>query len=288
MRVLITGASGQLGQELQQQPPAWAEVVAVDVAELDISDDSAVFRQFERTSPELVINAAAYTAVDKAEEEAALAHAVNAQGAANLAAACRVSGARLIHISTDFVFDGHKSSPYTVNDEPQPLGVYGQTKLEGERYVLETLPQNTLVVRVGWLYSRFGQNFAKTMLRLMDERDELRVVADQVGTPTHAEGLAAAIWQFASKPDVSGIYHWSDAGVASWYDFSVAIMEEAVAAGLLPAPITIWPITTADYPTPASRPAYSVLDKQSTWQKLETVPLHWRHALRDMLTKLPN
>ncbi len=286
MRVLITGVNGQLGQELCHAAPDGVEISAFDREGLDITDNLTVHALFDQVKPEFVINAAAYTAVDEAEQEQTLAFAVNADGPRNLATACSEHGARLIHVSTDFIFDGKKSTPYMAEDEANPLGVYGASKLEGERNVLTHYPDGSLIIRVGWLYSRFGQNFVKTMLRLMAERDELGVVADQIGTPTHAAGLAQAIWQFAEESFTTGIYHWSDAGVASWYDFAVAIMEEGVSAGKLEKAISIKPIRTSDYPTPAMRPQYSVLDKTSSWTHLDLKPLHWRVALRQMLQQL--
>ncbi len=286
MRVVITGAKGQLGQELIQSAPADAEFIALDRDKLDISDNLAVHALLSEFKPDVVINAAAYTAVDKAEQEQTLAYAINADGPRNLAAACSELDARFIHVSTDFVFDGKRSTPYLPKDEAKPLGVYGASKLEGERKVIAQYPGGSLIVRVGWLYSRFGQNFVKTMLRLMGEREELGVVSDQIGTPTHAAGLAQALWQFANESFTTGIYHWSDAGVASWYDFAVAIMEEAVAAGKLEKTTSVKPIRTVDYPTPALRPRYSVLDKTAIWTHLDLKPLHWRVALRQMLQQL--
>ncbi len=286
MRVVITGAKGQLGQELLHSAPASVEISAFDRDDLDISDNLAVHALLSELKPDVVINAAAYTTVDKAEQEQILAFAVNADGARNLAAACSELDSRFIHVSTDFVFDGNHSTPYLPDDEANPLGAYGASKLEGERNVIAHYPDGSLIIRVGWLYSRFGNNFVKTMLRLMVEREELGVVADQIGTPTHAAGLAQAIWQFTGEAFTTGITHWSDAGVASWYDFAVAIMEEAVAAGKLAKSISIKPIRTVDYPTPAQRPLYSVLDKTSTWTHLDLKPLHWRVALRQMLQLL--
>ncbi|RLQ22134.1 dTDP-4-dehydrorhamnose reductase [Seongchinamella sediminis] len=284
-RVLITGAAGQLGRELQRTAPAGLEVMPVARDSLDISDAGQVRALFATTFPDLVINAAAYTAVDKAESEPAQAMAVNGDAAANLAAACAERGARLVHVSTDFVFDGTASSPYPTDAATAPLGAYGRSKLAGEQAVIATLPA-ALVMRTAWVYSAFGGNFVKTMLRLMAERPELSVVADQVGTPTWAKGLASALWQAVEIPGLAGIHHWTDAGVCSWYDFAVAIAEESVELGLLEAMPVIHPIPGSAYPTPARRPAYSVLDKDSTWQALDTEGLHWRVQLRAMLQEL--
>ena len=251
-------------------------------AQLDIADASAVTECFSKTAPQLVVNAAAYTAVDKAESEPEAAHRGNAEGPATLAQSCTSHGVRLIHISTDFVFDGTSSQPYTPEAATSPLGAYGRSKLAGELTVKSALPE-ALLLRTGWVYSSFGGNFVKTMLRLMSERDELSVVSDQVGTPTWAQGLALAVWAAAARPELSGTYHWSDAGVCSWYDFATAICEEALALGLLSKEVKIRPITADQYPTPAQRPAYSVLDKTSSWRDLALEGIHWRAQLRAML-----
>ena len=229
-----------------------------------------------------MINAAAYTAVDKAESEVDAAQRGNVAGPLALAQACAQQGVRLIHISTDFVFDGSASQPYKPDAATAPLGEYGRSKRAGELAVQSVLPQ-ALILRTGWVYSRYGSNFVKTMLRLMSERDDLAVVADQVGTPTWAHGLAEAVWASAARPQLSGIYHWSDAGVCSWYDFAVAICEEALALGLLARPVNIRPIAAIEYPTPACRPAYSVLDKTDSWRDFALAGVHWRQQLRAML-----
>ncbi|MDH5299854.1 MAG: dTDP-4-dehydrorhamnose reductase [Gammaproteobacteria bacterium] len=282
MKVLITGANGQVGWELQQRIPDGYEVYAVDVDQLDIRDELSVNAFVDRIKPDLIINAAAYTAVDKAESDKETAYAVNAYGAGYLAASAKKSGARLIHISTDFVFDGAKSTPYTPEDKPNPLNVYGASKLEGERLVAEECP-DAVIIRTAWVYSVHGNNFVKTMLRLMRERDELSVVCDQIGTPTWAGSLASAIWEMADRPKLRGIYHYTDAGVASWYDFAVAIQQEALAIGLLSKEIVIKPIAASEYFTPARRPSFGVLDK-----KMKDGPLlhHWQLVLKKMLGKL--
>jgi dTDP-4-dehydrorhamnose reductase len=286
MRVLITGRTGQLGRELlQATPPRW-EVTAFSSTELDIRDAGAVQATVAEIGPQVIVNAAAYTAVDKAEKEPGVAYATNSQGVANLAGAAGNAGARLIHISTDFVFDGGKSSPYLSTDTPNPTCVYGASKLAGEEQLQSILPGNYLILRTAWVYSSHGYNFVRTMLRLMRERDQLQVVADQVGTPTWAGGLAQAIWLLAEQAALSGIFHWTDAGVASWYDFAVAIQEEALELGLLDRKTIILPIRTQDYPTPARRPSYSVLDKTATWQALGHSAPHWRVNLRKMLREL--
>lgn len=249
----------------------------------DIGDAQAVAAMISRQQPDLIINAAAYTAVDKAESEAIQCERVNAIGPANLAT---YSGsARLFHVSTDFVFDGNQGGPWKPNQDTHPLSVYGRTKLEGEAPVVG-LGARGLILRTSWVYSKFGNNFVKTMLKLMATRPELRVVADQVGAPTWARGLASALWRAAELPAFHGLHHWRDAGAASWYDFAVAISEEGAARSLLPGVTPVLPIETRDYPTPAKRPANSLLDCTDTWKLLGIAPPHWRHNLRFMLDEL--
>jgi len=284
-RVLITGGNGQLGHELQVTVPDGYECFSTDVAELDITDADAVNAYIARLKPDVIINSAAYTAVDKAEQETELATAINTTGAANLAQASRDNGIQFMQISTDFVFDGKAHTPYPVDAPAEPEGMYGKTKQDGDILVQEILGDDTFIIRTSWLYSAHGNNFVKTMLKFMRAREELGIIADQIGTPTWANSLAQAVWQAVEKK-VTGIHHWSDAGVASWYDFAYAIMEEGVALGLLDKSITINAITTADYPTPASRPCYSVMDKTTTWKALGIKSEHWRVALRQMMKEL--
>ena len=284
-KVLITGASGQLGYELQRTAPDSVEVIAASRNDLDISDAAAVNAFIAEHKPVAIINAAAYTAVDKAEDECEQASAINETGARNLAQVATDNNIKLLQVSTDFVFSGDAHSPIPVTTECQPQGFYGESKLQGERAIQEILGDQAFIIRTAWLYSAHGNNFVKTMLRLMGDRDELGVIADQIGTPTWAHGLAEALWQ-ALEVDATGVHHWTDAGAASWYDFAQAIMEEGEALGLLEKQINLKPLTTADYPTPASRPAYSVLDKTTTWQALGLNGEHWRVALRKMMTEL--
>lgn len=276
MKVLITGAGGQVGRALLAAAPGGIEAMGLDSATLDITDSAAVATKVAQIAPELIINAAAYTAVDKAESEPERAFAVNRDGVANLAA----TGVKLVHISTDFVFDGAASSPYGVNAPTNPLGIYGASKLAGE----QAAGTDALIIRTAWVYASKGHNFVHTMLRLMRERGAVRVVADQIGSPTWASALAAAIWALAAK-DARGLYHYTDAGKASWHDFACAIAEEACALGLLETMPAITPITTADFPTPARRPAYSVLDTSETDALIGAAPL-WRANLRNMLKEV--
>ena len=283
MKVLIAGAAGQLGRALQATAPAGVTIVAPLEAEFDILDDTKVAAVVAATGPGLVVNAAAYTQVDKAESDVATAEAVNGTAAGRLAAAAAKAGARFAHVSTDFVFDGLSPLPYAPDAVPNPIGVYGETKLSGERQVAAAHP-GALIVRTAWVYAAEGNNFVRTMLRLMRERDELKVVADQVGTPTHAAGRARAIWALDAA-GVGGIHHWTDAGVASWYDFAVAIRDEALAIGLLDRRVPVVPIRTSDYPTPARRPAMSVLDKGSSWA-VTGPAAHWRDELKLALAEM--
>lgn len=281
MKALITGANGQLGWSLQQTAPAGAELICTDVAELDICDADAVKAFVAEHTPDLILNAAAHTAVDKAESEEDMALRINAEAVGNLAAAAHAHNARLVHVSTDFVFDGVSGVPYKPSDTPAPVSAYGRTKLAGEA----AAGADALIVRTAWVYAPKGNNFVRTMLRLMAERDEVRVVADQIGTPTYAPDLAAALWALSAK-GVTGIHHYTDSGAASWYDFAVAIQEEACALGLLSRAVAIIPINTVDYPTPATRPHYSVLDKSSTFAALGGPAPHWRANLRLMLKEI--
>lgn len=287
MRALITGSSGQVGRALVASAPADINVLALNHGDLDIGDAPAVAACFERFAPDVILNAAAYTAVDKAEQEPDAARRANEAGPLNLAHAARGSGrCRLIHVSTDFVFDGASASAYTPDSPVRPLGVYGQTKLDGERRVRDELGDAAVILRTSWVYDAAGRNFLRTMLRLMKERGTVRVVADQVGTPTAAHSVAEVLWRLAREPRVSGILHWSDAGVASWYDFAVAIAEEAAAAGLLPGTVEVTPIGTEEYPTPARRPEFSVLDKRATLAALGITPVHWRENLRRVIGEI--
>ena len=283
MKTLLIGCNGQLGHSLADTAPENMQIIGLDLPELDITDASAVLETCRETRPDVIVNAAAYTAVDQAESENALATSVNVEGPRNIAVASRDVGARLIHISTDFVFDGEASTPYKADAATNPLSVYGQTKRDGELAVLEETSGSAVVIRTSWLYSKTGGNFVKTMLRLMSERDELGVVADQFGSPTWANSLAEAVWAFVDAPQHSGIFHWADRGETSWQEFAVAIQEEALSLGLLEKAIPIRAIKTADYPTAATRPLYSVLDCSSTHAALNMLPAEWRTNLCQML-----
>lgn len=278
MRVLITGAGGQLGTALQRYAPSEMDITAIDVDDVDLTDEAMLTARLAVEAPDIIINAAAYTAVDKAESEEELARAINSDAVRVMAEAMAQSDGKLVHVSTDFVFDGNSSRAYLPDDTPAPISAYGRTKALGEGH----LRPSDLLVRTSWVYAAGGANFVRTMLRLMAELDELGIVSDQIGSPTWATGLAKVIWSLV-KADAAGIYHHSDAGIASWYDFAVAIAEEAYAIGLLDCIPAIKPISTADYPTAASRPAFSLLDCTSTHALLSEGAAHWRENLRQML-----
>jgi dTDP-4-dehydrorhamnose reductase len=284
MKTLVIGFNGQLGQSLAGTAPEDVDVIGLDIAELDIRDAAAVLEICQELRPDVIVNAAAYTAVDKAETDVAVATAVNVGGARNIAAASREVGARLIHISTDFVFDGEASVPYKADAATNPLSVYGMTKRDGELAVMEAASGAAILIRTSWLYSKTGSNFVKTMLRLMRERDELSIVADQFGSPTWADSLAEVVWGFGSAAERSGVFHWSDAGQTNWQEFALAIQEEGLSLGLLETAIPIHAIKTEDYRTAATRPAYSVLDSSLTQAALNIQPTDWRANLRQMLT----
>jgi len=276
MVVLVTGANGQLGQSLRFISGNFAEITFyfLSSADLDITNSSAVNETFKTIKPNYCINAAAYTAVDKAESEAEKAYAVNMIGVGNLADACKESNTIMIHISTDFVFDGNKRTPYTEKDSTNPQGIYAQTKLEGERELQKT-HDRYFILRTSWVYSQFGNNFMKTMLRLSQERTELNVVNDQIGTPTNAVDLAKAILQIIrSGSQEFGIYNFSNEGVASWYDFAQKIFE------INHIQINLKPIPTLEFPTPAKRPSYSVLDKSKIKSVFDIDILDWETSLR--------
>ncbi|MFA6219028.1 MAG: dTDP-4-dehydrorhamnose reductase [Erythrobacter sp.] len=278
MKVLITGASGQLGGALARLAPSWAQVSTIDVEDCDLTEVPMLRARLRAEAPDIILNAAAYTAVDKAEIEEDLARAINADAVGVMVEAMAEAGGKLVHVSTDFVFDGTLARAYLPDDARAPLSAYGRTKAEGE----DRLRPEDLLVRTAWVYEAGGANFVRTMIRLMQEREELGIVVDQIGSPTWATGLARTIWGLVERR-ATGTFHHSDAGVASWYDFAVAIAEEAHALGLLERVATIRPITTADYPTPARRPAFSLLDCRATRTALGEEPVHWRTNLRLML-----
>lgn len=290
-KVLLTGRDGQLGQELVTTAPAGVELIITGRAELDLADADACSAAVRAHRPDWVLNAGAYTAVDRAESEPELAHAVNAAAPGAFAAALAETGGRLLQVSTDFVFQGDQGHPYAPDQPRRPLGVYGASKAAGEEAVQSVLPADRFcILRTSWVYGPVGRNFCLTMLRLHAAKaaagEPLSVVADQVGCPTATPGLAAACWSALGR-SVNGWHHWSDAGAASWYDFAVAIGELGAARGLLDAPAEVRPIATSDYPTPAQRPSYSLLDCRATRDALGLPPQHWRAALAGVIQRVP-
>jgi dTDP-4-dehydrorhamnose reductase len=283
MKVLVLGG-GQIAKAVVEATPAQHEVANRTHAELDIVDEGALVSALAKFKTDWIVNAAAYTAVDLAEDEAAKAIAVNDTAVASLVRAAATARSKLMHLSTDFVFDGGSKRAYLPSDPTNPLSVYGVSKLGGERHVVAG--GAGIVLRTSWVYAAEGKNFVLTMLRLMREKNQINVVCDQIGAPTWAASAAAAIWGLVDAGATPGIYHWTDLGVASWYDFAVAIQDEALVRGLLPRAIPILPIYTSEYPTKAQRPAFSVLDSASTRSLLKLPATHWRHNLRMMLDEL--
>ena len=288
MKVLVLGARGQVGRELCRLAwPAGYAVAGFDRDLVDITRREAVFRIVGHERPDIIVNAAAYTAVDRAESEAEAAWAGNFAGPANLAAACAGAGIPLVHISTDYVFDGTKPVPYRENDPVAPLGVYGQSKEAGDRAVREALAEH-VILRTAWVYAAHGHNFVKTMLRLAGERPVLRVVADQTGSPTGAADIAAAIaailQQLAAGNRRWGTYNFAGAGAVTWHGFAEAIFE--LAAPWRGPPPRVEAITTAEYPTPARRPANSVLDCTKIEEDFGIRPRPWREALADVVREI--
>jgi dTDP-4-dehydrorhamnose reductase len=288
MKILLTGLDGQLGKQLQPLLAPLGDLTTVGRETLDLANPENISRVIEEVKPEIIVNAAAYTAVDKSESEVELATAVNGTAPGILAAEAEKLGATLIHVSTDYVFDGTRSVPYLETDPTNPLGVYGGSKLMGEEAIQQTNAKY-VIIRTAWVYGALGKgNFVKTMLRLGKEREELRVVYDQVGTPTWTGDLAKAISELIPRlnADNLGFYHYTNSGAISWYDFAIAIFEEAEKLGFPLKIKRVVPITTAEYPTPAKRPAYSVLNCAKISKVLETHPPHWRQGLREMLKEL--
>jgi dTDP-4-dehydrorhamnose reductase len=285
MRVAVTGAAGQLGTDLcRRLRAAGHEAVALTRSDLDLAHPEQVRETISALAPDWVVNCAAYTQVDRAESEVEQAFAVNRDGARALAQAVARHHGRLLQVSTDFVFDGSQSHPYREEDAASPLGVYGRSKWEGEQAVLDRLP-DALIVRTAWVHGAHGHNFVKTILRLASERERLTIVDDQVGSPSWTGDIATALVRLMEQ-QAAGVFHYTNEGVASWYDFAWAILEEARGLGLLVKDCELVPIPTSAYPTPARRPAYSVLSKEKIRACLGTAIPHWREGLQSMMREL--
>jgi len=286
MKIIVIGKSGQLAWELSQLSLAEHEIICLGRNDIDITDVSSVNEFFQQHQAEAVINASAYTAVDKAESDADNAYSLNAKAVGNLAQGCKELSIPFVHISTDFVFQGDKGSPYLPSDKINPLSVYGASKAEGEKLISEIYHDNSTIIRTSWVYSTHGNNFVKTMLKLMATKPELGIISDQIGSPTYAKGLAEACIS-SIENNLIGIFHYTDTGVASWFDFTVAIQSIGFELGLLNKKVPIKPITTSEYPTPAKRPHYSVLDKSSLANALPSLSfVHWQTQLQSMMEAL--
>jgi len=286
MRVVVTGASGQVGRSLIRTAPSHIELHAWKHSDLDICNEDQVCETLNACRPDLIINAAAFTNVDQAEVDSDTAYRVNMNAVECLARTARQVGSRMIHLSTDYVFDGSLSRPYRPTDATSPLGVYGESKRLGELRAMEQLPDRLVILRSAWIYSAGAKNFVTKILKAASDRDTLHVVCDQIGSPTWAPSLAHAIWATANHTHINGVYHWADAGVASRYDFAFAIIEEATRLGLTSPNIEIQPVYTEFHQTAARRPSYSVLDLRDASRLLTLSPRHWRVQLRAMLSEL--
>lgn len=284
MRILLTGANGQLGRCFQDRLPEGWIIYAASSAEMDITDSARVLTAVRDFKPDYIVNAAAYTAVDKAEHEPEVATAVNAKGPANLAAAALDAAARLIHISTDYVFDGNAHTPYLEISPTNPLGCYGKSKLQGEEALKSILP-DSIIVRTAWVFSEYGNNFLKTMLRLGAERESLGIVSDQIGCPTYAGDIADALFTLMKNNAPGGVYHYCGDSTVSWHQFAGHIFQQAVKLNRLSHAPTLNPLTTAEYPTPARRPAYSTLSTE----KIESHGIKasdWENAIVYVISRL--
>ena len=288
--IAVTGASGQLGQTLarlwDESPLADFQFVALARTQLNIADADMVTAVLAELHPAVIVNAAAYTQVDKAESDSDSAYLNNEAGTAALAHWAVEHGARILHISTDFVFGGSSTTPYLPDAQTNPLGVYGASKLAAEEALQAITQQGSTIIRTSWLYSEYGNNFVKTMLRLMQARDTLSVVDDQLGSPTSTHSLAKLIFAMIPKEDTSGVYHWTDGGSISWFEFAQEIQSQALQAGLLSKAIPISPIATSEYPTAARRPAYSVLDRSRAQADFECPSQDWKEQLAEVIDEL--
>ncbi len=284
-RVLLIGANGQLGKEIVDSKPDGAILASITHQDLDIRNKEVLIEIAELFNPTIIINASAYTNVEKAETDQVTAINVNHKGAGNIAETARFVKARMIHISTDYVFSGNHNTPYTTKDSTSPINVYGESKVLGETAVLNKLGNNCLIIRTSWLYSKYGNNFVKNILRKLRNEDFISIVGDQIGTPTHAKSLANIIWKSLAYPEFNGIQHWTNSGIASWYDFAIAIQEEMNLINLNYSKTKIVSVKTKEYPTIATRPMYSILDKTDS-EKVFGQSIHWRTDLRNMLSSI--
>ena len=290
-QIVITGADSQLGQTFKENWPMFDhakqhELVCCGINQIDITSRASIESKLCSKNVDVIINMAAYTDVDKAEQEEERSYQINQLGAKVLATWAMESKCKLIHISTDFVFSGRKKSPYLTTDSTGPLNVYGKSKLAGENEILKINPELSSIIRTSWLYSQFRKNFVRTMLRLMSERESLNIVNDQIGSPTSTHSVVDLIFAMLKKSDFSGIYHWSDIGSISWYEFAIAVQNMARELGILTTSIPIQPISSEKYPTKALRPKYSVLDVSLAKDKFNVVPHAWNERLRHVIKQI--
>tara|TARA_Y100001968_G_C19439062_1_gene761477 strand:- start:2049 stop:2945 length:897 start_codon:yes stop_codon:yes gene_type:complete len=296
MKVLLTGSSGQLGQAIINNKPKGIDLITPNRNQVDLIDSQLCMNIVEKINPDWVVNCAAYTSVDKAESEPKLAIAINTEAPRAFSKALLKTGGKLLHLSTDFVFNGNQGNPYRVSQSRAPLGVYGSSKAGGEVEIEKILKgkNQSVILRTSWLMGPVGNNFVLTMIKLHNEKDKLKVISDQVGGPTSTLTLSSTCWQLinqseqiiSSKGELPMIMHWSDSGVASWYDIAIAIGEIGKELGLINNPAQVLPITTANYPSAAKRPGYSLLDSSETKDLLNLPAIHWRTALRDILLRV--
>ncbi len=290
-KLLLTGAEGQLGQTFQayfssSDLSQKYHLLTADIQEMDLRKKKSISDFLESNIPSLIVNCGAYTSVDTAELEVEAARKVNDHAVSCIARWASENSCRVIHISTDFVFDGRKTEPYSPCDETNPLGAYGETKLAGESHILELLPKRGLVLRASWLYSEYGHNFVKTMIELMKRKSELGVVNDQIGSPTSTHSLVRVLFSLIEHRTINGVFHWCDGAAISWYDFAIEIQRQALKCGLLAREIPIKPLTTEEYPTPAVRPSYSALNRGTALEKLGLEETNWQAELKAVVLQI--
>ena len=289
--LLLTGSQGQLGSTFlllfkSSSLTQRFNLHQVDINDFDLTDQQATLSALSFYSPSIILNCGAYTAVDEAEDNPELAEKINGESVGLISNWCADNSCRLIHISTDFVFDGSKTEPYLPDDKTNPLGVYGQTKVRGERHILKRLPDNGVIIRTSWLYSEFGSNFVRTMINLMSKEAEINVVDDQIGSPTSTYSLSKVLMRLIERKDVSGIFHWCDGGSISWHKFAEHIRNSALNQGILQRKSRLRPILTSEYPTKAKRPKYSVLDRSGIVDQMNIDRTEWKSELDKVISKI--
>ena len=287
MRVLIFGRDGQLGKSLKDLQPKEMQVFYSGRSDVDLSDQKKLEVYLHALKPQIVLNASAYTSVDGAETEVDLAYAINSEAPATMAKYVRSENAKILHISTDYVFDGYKKTAYLPDDQKDPKSEYGKSKLAGETALLKYAPKNSMIIRTSWLFSEYGSNFVKTMIDLMSKRAEISVVFDQKGSPTYARSLAEVVWLIlAGNRFKPGTYHWTNSGRTTWFEFANRIKKLGARKGLITQPAEILPVSSQDFKTKAVRPSFSVLDSQNLIELIDHQPSNWEASLEEMLERL--